>query len=442
MRLDSCSKVLPSSKPVWHGVILASAVFISTFCGNIFAADGSEKVDFNFQVRPILADRCFKCHGPDEKTRKAKLRLDQPESAYAVRDPQKNRRAVVPFHPEQSELVRRITTTDEDDRMPPAASNLTLTDEEREVLRRWVVQGGEYKPHWAFIPVHKPVVPALKKSSRARNPIDAFVLDRLRHEGMKPSPEASRETLIRRLSFDLRGLPPSIAEIDEFLADKSRKAYERVVDKFLASPAYGEHLANDWLDLARFADTYGYQNDVGRDMSPWRDWVIRAFNANLSWDKFVTWQLAGDLLPNATAEQKLATAFCRNHPINGEGGRIAEENRIDYVMDMTETAGTVWLGLTLNCCRCHDHKFDPLAQREYYSLFAFFNQTPITGGGGAIHAMSGSPLLSAWSGRRTAISPSVVDQASRRAAPKECGAQGHVADKGAARVYRLTRGGG
>src|SRR5579883_995812 len=249
----------PSSRGV---VFFVSLAFYLTHC--LCSASEPDKVDFNFQVRPILADRCFKCHGPDEKARKGKLRLDVAESAYAVRATDKPSRAIVPSHPEQSELVRRITSTDEDERMPPAASNLTLSEEEKQVLTRWIEQGAEYQPHWAFIPVQKPAVPA-RRTTGELNSIDAFVIDNLARERLSLSPEASRETLIRRLSFDLRGLPPSLEEIDAFLGDASPDAYERVVDKFLASPAYGEHLANDWLDLARFADTYGYQNDVARD---------------------------------------------------------------------------------------------------------------------------------------------------------------------------------
>jgi hypothetical protein len=338
-----------------------------------------DKVDFNFQVRPILADRCFKCHGPDEKTRKAKLRLDLPESAYAVRDAKKQTRAIVPSHPEQSELVRRITTTDDDDRMPPLSSNLTLAEDEKEVLRSWVAQGAEYKPHWAFQPPHKPAVPARKEKSESGNEIDAFVENRLAAEGLHFSPLASSETLIRRLSFDLRGLPPTLEEMDAFAADTSPAAYERLVDKFLASPAYGEHQANDWLDLARFADTYGYQNDVERDMSPWRDWVIRAFNEDLPYDQFIVWQLAGDLLPSPTREQILATAFNRLHRQTNEGGSVEEEFRVEYVSDRVATAGTAFLGLTLGCARCHDHKYDPVTQKDFYRMSAFFNNIDESG---------------------------------------------------------------
>lgn len=378
MLAKSGPESLSTDRVLRSGTLLVSVlVLLGSHSG--FAASKSDQVDFNFQVRPILADRCFKCHGPDEKARKAKLRLDQSESAYSVRDPQKQTRAVVPSHPEQSELIRRITTNDEDDRMPPAASNLTLTDQEKDLLKRWVEQGAEYKQHWAFIPVHKPAVPVVKPRAKARNPIDAFVIERLKRDGLQLSPEASRETLIRRLSFDLRGLPPTLQEIDSFLRDQSPKAYEHLVDTFLASPAYGEHLADDWLDVARFADTYGYQNDVQRDMSAWRDWVINAFNDNLPYDQFILWQLAGDLLPSPTRDQELATAFNRLHRQTNEGGSVEEEFRVEYVNDRVSTAGTAFMGLTLGCARCHDHKYDPITQKDFYRMSAFFNNIDESG---------------------------------------------------------------
>jgi hypothetical protein len=327
--------------------------------------------DFSLQIRPLLADRCFKCHGADERSRKAKLRLDQPESAFAARD--HGIRPIVPGHPERSELWRRINAADEDDRMPPPASKLSLTSEEKDLLRRWIEQGAAYKPHWSFIPVQAVRVPKLADSSQVRNPVDAFVQTRLLPEGLRPSPEAARETLIRRLSFDLRGLPPTLAEIDEFLADPARNACEKLVDKFLAAPAYGERQASEWLDLARYADTYGYQADVERDLSPWRDWVIRAFNEDLPYDQFVLWQLAGDLLPSPTRDQVLATAFNRLHRQTNEGGSIEEEFRAEYVADRVATAGTAFLGLTLGCARCHDHKFDPISQKDFYRMSGFFN---------------------------------------------------------------------
>ncbi|HTL55705.1 MAG TPA: DUF1553 domain-containing protein [Candidatus Limnocylindrales bacterium] len=365
-----------SRGPLW--LILSLFCLLLLSCPG-FGADSAEKLDFNFQVRPILADRCFKCHGPDEKARKAKLRLDLPETALAFRDKDSGKAAIVPGKPEESELCRRIVATDDDDRMPPPSSNLSLSDEEKALLRRWVAQGAEYKPHWAFIPVGEVPVPKVGDVSQVRNPIDAFVLDRLQHEGLKLSPEAARETLIRRLSFDLRGLPPSLAEIDDFLADKSPDAFEKLVDRLLASSAYGEQQAQTWLDLARYADTYGYQNDVDRDMSPWRDWVIRAFNQNLPYDQFITWQLAGDLLPGATRDQVLATAFNRLHRQTNEGGSVEEEFRVEYVSDRVATTGTAFLGLTLGCARCHDHKYDPVSQKDFYRMSAFFNNIDESG---------------------------------------------------------------
>jgi hypothetical protein len=347
--------------------------------GSGMVADPAGKLDFNFQVRPILADRCFKCHGPDEKARKAKLRLDLQETAYAFRDKDTRKAVIVPGKPEESELCRRIVATDDDDRMPPPASNLSLNDDEKKLLRQWVAQGAEYKPHWAFIPVGEVPVPKPADSAQLRNPIVAFVLARLERENLKLSPEAPREALVRRLSFDLRGLPPSLAEIDTFLTDKSANAYEALVDRLLASPAYGEQQAQIWLDLARYADTYGYQNDVERDMSPWRDWVIRAFNQDLPYDQFITWQLAGDLLPHPTRDQVLATAFNRLHRQTNEGGSVEEEFRIEYVSDRVATAGSAFLGLTLGCARCHDHKYDPVSQKDFYRMSAFFDNIDESG---------------------------------------------------------------
>ena len=345
----------------------------------VLAAKPSARVDFNFQVRPLLSDRCFKCHGPDEKARKAKLRLDDGQSAFALRDAKKGTHAVVAGHPETSEVYRRITSTDPDEMMPPPKSGLNLSTEDKELIRRWIAQGGEYKPHWSLIPVGPVEVPKPHSRERIRNAIDAFVLDRLDQEGLALAPEASRETLIRRLSFDLTGLPPSLEEIDQFLTDVSPKAYENVVDRLLSSTTYGERRANEWLDLARYADTYGYQADVERDMSAWRDWVIRAFNQNLPYDQFVTWQIAGDLLPKPTRDQVLATAFNRLHRQTNEGGSIEEEFRNEYAADRVQTAGTVFLGLTLECCRCHDHKFDPIKQRDFYRFMGFFNNIDESG---------------------------------------------------------------
>jgi hypothetical protein len=356
--------------------IVAALICLGPIRG--LAAPVPTTVDFNFHVRPILSDRCFQCHGPDEKARQGKFRLDVAASAFARRDAS-GRTPIVPGRPDASEVFRRITTSDPAELMPPPESHLSLSAEEKEVLRRWIEQGAEYKSHWAFLPVVRPPVPAVPDDAWSRNPIDRFVLARLRREGLAPAPEASRETLIRRLSFDLTGLPPTLEEIDAFVADPAPDAYERVVDRLLNSPAYGERRANEWLDLARYADTYGYQADVDRDMSPWRDWVIRAFNANLPYDQFITWQIAGDLLPSPTREQRLATAFNRLHRQTNEGGSIEEEFRVEYVADRVHTFGTAFLALTLECARCHDHKYDPITQKEYYRLAAFFDNIDESG---------------------------------------------------------------
>jgi mono/diheme cytochrome c family protein len=357
--------------------LLLAAVALG-FASRLTAAD--PPVNFARDVLPILSDHCFACHGPDAKARKADLRLDVKDEALRKESP-----VIVPGKSGESELVRRVSSDDESEVMPPPRFKKPLTPAEVATLRRWIDQGAPWGKHWSL---EKPVRPEPPRSrdregaAWVRNPIDAFVLARLEREGLKPSPEADKLTLIRRVTLDLTGLPPTPDEVDAFLADKSPNAYEKVVDRLLASPRYGERMVWEWLDAARYADTNGYQGDSERTMWPWRDWAVKALNADMPFDEFTVEQLAGDLLPNATLDQKIATGFLRNHAINGEGGRIPEENRIEYVFDMTETVGTVWLGLTLTCCRCHDHKYDPITQREYYGLFAFFNQTPVTGGGG------------------------------------------------------------
>ena len=331
-------------------------------------------VSFNRQIRPLLSDRCFKCHGPDEQSREGRLRLDTQEGSRKALDD--GWQVILPGEPHRSELVRRIFTDDPDDVMPPPDSNLKLSAEEKELLKQWVAGGGDYERHWAFNPVPREVpMPA----NGQVHPIDAFVVERLGAAKLKPAPEATRETLIRRLSLDLTGLPPSLAEVREFVEDTRPDAYERLVDRLLASPHYGEQRAVDWIDLARYADTYGYQADVEMEMSPWRDWVIRAFNDNLPYDDFIKWQIAGDLLPNATRDQILATAFNRLHRQTNEGGSIDEEFRVEYVSDRVHTFGTALLGLTLECARCHDHKYDPILQTDYYSLSAFFNNIDESG---------------------------------------------------------------
>ncbi|MBI1175845.1 DUF1553 domain-containing protein [bacterium] len=350
-------------------------MFISCLlAARVSRLSAAESISFNHQIRPILSDRCFNCHGPDQKARKAKMRLDTLEGSRKKLDG--GWQVIKPGDVNHSELVRRIFTTDPDDMMPPPDSNLKLSEAERELLKTWIAQGAEYQGHWAFIPVpEKVAVPA----SDFSNPIDAFVARRLARENLKLAPEASRETLIRRLSLDLIGLPPTPDETKAFVNDLRPDAYEQLVDRLLASPHYGEQRAVDWLDLARYADTYGYQADVERDMSPWRDWVIRAFNENLPYDQFLIWQIAGDLLPHATRDQILATAFNRLHRQTNEGGSIEEEFRVAYVNDRVQTFGTAMLGLTLQCSSCHDHKFDPIKQSEYYSLSAFFNNIDESG---------------------------------------------------------------
>ncbi len=340
------------------------------------AAAGPSEVVFNRDVRPVLSDACFQCHGPDKARRKACLRLDTEEGAFADRG---GYRAVVPGKPDESELVRRVTAAHDQERMPPASSGRKLTRQQIDTLRRWVEQGAKWQPHWSFVPPARPPLPAVKDASWPRNPIDHFVLARLEREGLGPSPEADRTTLLRRAALDLTGLPPAPAEVDAFLADDSPGAYERVVDRLLSSPRYGERMAVRWLDAARYADTNGYQSDGERTMWRWRDWVIDAFNANLPFDRFTVEQLAGDLLPRPTLEQRIATGFNRNHRGNGEGGIIPEEYAVEYVVDRVDTTATVWLGLTMACARCHDHKYDPVRQKEFYQVFAYFNNVPEQG---------------------------------------------------------------
>lgn len=338
-------------------------------------AHAANKVDFSRDVLPILSENCFACHGPDAKARKGHLRLDKKEDALRKDDP-----VIIAGHSGESELIRRVLSSEESEIMPPARSGKKLTTKQVETLKAWVDQGAGWSKHWAF---DKPIEPRIPLSKYlAINPIDALVRVRLEKEGLAPAAEAPRETLIRRLYLDLAGLPPAPAEIETFVHDSGPDAYQNLVDRLLASPRFGERMVWDWLEAARYADSNGYQGDNERTMWPWRDWVIQAFNDDMPFDQFTVWQLAGDLLPESARKQKLATGFLRNHAINGEGGRIAEENRIDYVMDMAETTGTVWLGMTFNCCRCHDHKFDAITQKEYYGLFSFFNQTPVTGEGG------------------------------------------------------------
>jgi len=334
-------------------------------------------LDFNRDVRPILSDRCFACHGPDAEDRQAGLRLDDRAAATAVLD--SGAAAIVPGHPEASAMLERVVHADPDVVMPPPHVNKPITPAEAALLRRWIAEGAEYRGHWAFERVERPAVPTVGDASWPKTPVDRFILARLEHEGMTPNAEADRVTLARRVALDLTGLPPLPGDVDVFLADRSPEAYERYVDRMLASPHFGERMAIEWLDAARYADSHGYQTDSSRSNWPWRDWVINAFNANLPFDRFTVEQLAGDMLEQPTREQIVATGFNRNHRINGEGGIIAEEWRVETVIDRVETTGQTWLGLTVGCARCHDHKYDPLTQREFYALFAIFNNVPESG---------------------------------------------------------------
>ncbi|SHM63467.1 Concanavalin A-like lectin/glucanases superfamily protein [Cyclobacterium lianum] len=337
--------------------------------------DLPEAIDFNYHVKPILSDKCFACHGPDAANQEADLRLDQEEFAFAALKSDAGSHAIVPGKPGKSELVRRILSDDRELLMPPPESNLNLSTEEIAILTKWIEQGAEYKPHWSFIPPEVVKLPSPETKGWARNEIDAFVAEKLQAADLQPASEASKEVLIRRLSFDLTGLPPSLEEIRQFVSDTSEGAYENLVDRLLASPAYGERMAADWMDVARYADSDGYLDDKHRDFSPYRDWVIEAFNQNMPYDQFITWQIAGDLIDNPSQESVLATAFNRLHKRNSEAGIVFEEYRAEYVADRTNTVGKAILGLSMECARCHDHKYDPISQKDYYEFSAYFNST-------------------------------------------------------------------
>lgn len=343
--------------------IIAVTSSITWLSGALFAQDG---VDFNRDVRAILSDKCFVCHGPDAKNRKAELRLD-------VRDDALSAGVLMPGNADQSEVIRRVSSHDPDEKMPPASSKLeSLTAVEVNILKKWIGEGAKYQPHWSFIPLRREELP-LALSPDGQHPIDRILAPRLVKLGLTAQPEADRATLIRRLTFDLTGLPPSSSEVGAFVKGNSPSDYEKLVDRLLARESYGERMAVDWLDAARYADSYGFQVDREREMWPWRDWVIRAFNQNLPFDQFITWQIAGDLLPNASDDQILATAFNRLHQQEAEGGSVEEEYRVEYVCDRVQTFATSMLGLTFDCARCHDHKYDPITQRDYYGLFAMFH---------------------------------------------------------------------
>ncbi|MEO5889582.1 MAG: PSD1 and planctomycete cytochrome C domain-containing protein [Ferruginibacter sp.] len=346
-----------------------------------------DSVSYNFDIRPILSDKCSTCHGPDANKRKAGLRMDNAESAFAALKENPTAHALVAFKPEQSEAFLRITSKDTAEIMPPNSSSLKLTQHEIDLIGKWIKQGAKYEKHWAFVAPQKAALPKVKMTSWPRNDIDYFILAKQEQKGLSPNEEADKERLLKRVSLDLTGLPPTVEMMDKFLADTSAAAYEKMVDQLFQKPAYGEKMSLHWLDLARYADSHGYQDDGYRTQWPWRDWVIHAFNENLHYDDFVTWQLAGDLLPNSSKEQLLATGFNRNHKITEEGGVIQEEYRTMYVTDRNDLFGKGLMGVTLECAHCHDHKYDPFSQKEYYQLFAFFNSVKEVG----IESVIGGP---------------------------------------------------
>jgi len=346
-----------------------------------------DEISYNFDIRPILSDKCLACHGPDANKREAGLRLDLAENAFQALKENPKAHALVAGKPELSAAYLRITSKDTALLMPPPSSNLKLSQHEINLIEKWIKQGAKYEKHWAFVAPKKPAVPKVELTDWPKNEIDYFILQKQEQKGLKPNEEADKERLLKRLSLDLNGLPPSLQMMDEFLTDNSPKAYEKMVDKLLKSPAYGEKMAIHWLDLARYADSHGYQDDGYRTQWPWRDWVIHAFNNNMHYNDFVTWQMAGDLMPNSTKEQLLATGFNRNHKITEEGGVIPEEYRIMYVTDRNDLFGKGLLGVTLECAHCHDHKYDPFSQKEYYQMFAFFNNVKEVG----IESVIGGP---------------------------------------------------
>ena len=331
------------------------------------------EVDFNFDVKPILSDKCYTCHGPDDKARKANLRLDIESGFYKSLEDNPSHYVINKNSPEKSEILNRINSENSSYVMPPPESNLKLSEREKEVLKKWVDQGGNWEPHWAYTKPKLPNIPEIDIENWASNEIDYFIAKKLNSVGMTPSVKEEKEILIRRAYFDLIGLPPTIQEIDEFVSDNSNNAYEKVIDKLLESKSYGERMAAIWMDLSRYGDSHGYQDDQERIMWPWRDWVIHAYNTNMTYDKFITWQMAGDMLPNATKEQIIASGFNRNHKITQEGGVVPEEYRVEYVADRTVTSAKIMMGLTVECARCHTHKYDPISHDEFFSLYSFFN---------------------------------------------------------------------
>ncbi|MCH7987745.1 MAG: DUF1549 domain-containing protein, partial [Planctomycetes bacterium] len=366
-------------------VLMATCLLFSAILQTTNAADPkSEQIDFSRDIRPILSNTCYACHGPSEDNREAGLRLHEKEGAFSKLE--SGEVAVVAGDRKKSALFQRISSKDEDEVMPPADFDKKLTADQIELIGRWIDQGADWRGHWSFIKPERPTPPAVTQEQFIRNDIDRFIVARLEKEGLKPAPEAKKTRLIRRLTFDLTGLPPTLKDIDKFLADTSTNAYEKVVDRLLRSPRYGEHMTRIWLDAARYGDTHGLHLDNERSMWPYRDWLIKSFNNNMPFDQFTIEQLAGDLLPNPSLDQLVATGFNRCNVTTSEGGSIAEEYRVRYAVDRVEAIGTVFLGLSLNCTVCHKHKFDPISQQEFYQLFAFYANT-------ADNAMDGNALL-------------------------------------------------
>ena len=359
-----------SSKPAIDDISISSQTDVTVKTSSKIELT---EVDFNFDVKPILSDKCYTCHGPDDKARKANLRLDIERGFYKSLEDNPNHYVINKNSPEKSEILNRINSENASYVMPPPESNLKLSAREKEVLKKWVDQGGNWEPHWAYTKPKLPNIPEIDIENWASNEIDYFIAKKLNSVGMNPSEKEEKEILIRRAYFDLIGLPPTIQEIDEFVSDNSNNAYEKVIDKLLESKSYGERMAAIWMDLSRYGDSHGYQDDQERIMWPWRDWVIHAYNTNMTYDKFITWQMAGDMLPNATKEQIIASGFNRNHKITQEGGVVPEEYRVEYVADRTVTSAKIMMGLTVECARCHTHKYDPISHDEFFSLYSFFN---------------------------------------------------------------------
>ena len=355
-----------------------SCAVIATVLLTVTGTRAAESLNFNRDIRPILSNHCFDCHGFDPKNREAELRLDTYDGATAQLESGEGQ-AIVPGKPEKSILLARVISHDVDEKMPPEEADKPLTKEQVALLRQWIIEGAKYERHWSFVAPVRPDLPTVSQESWARNPVDRFIFSKLEKQELSPSPEANKATLIRRLSLDLIGLPPTPAEVKAFIEDESKDAYEKAVDRLLASPRYGERMAQRWLDIARYADTMGYQADWERTQWRWRSWVIDAYNRNLPFDQFTIEQIAGDMLPGATIEQKIASGFNRNHRINAEAGIIPQEFLVEYVVDRVETTSTAWMGLTMGCARCHDHKYDPISQREFYQLFSFFYSVPEKG---------------------------------------------------------------